>query len=127
MGAFQVLSKSMMQGKIEANLSAGSQMTIWGQPRTSAELYGSDVGYRRMYRCFFAMDNRTLVGREDGAQPWRASRETDRRHHTEGNRLKKEVWQYWPHSLRLITREQLGFRNLFLGVANLHYSGAKGS
>jgi hypothetical protein len=69
-----------MQGKIEANLSAGSQMTIWGQPRTSAELYGSDVGYRRMYRCFFAMD---MVGREDGAQPWRASRETDRRHHTE--------------------------------------------
>jgi hypothetical protein len=114
----------MMQGKIEANLSAGSQMTIWGQPRTSAELYDSDVGYRRMYRCFFAMD---MVGREDGAQPWRASRETDRRRHTEGNRLKKEVWQYWPHSLRLITREQLGFRNLFLGVANLHYSGAKGS
>jgi hypothetical protein len=76
-GAFQVLSKPMMQGKIETNLSAGSQMTIWGQPRTSAELYGSDVGYRRMYRCFFAMD---MVGREDGAQPWRASRETDRRH-----------------------------------------------
>jgi hypothetical protein len=53
--------------------------------------------------------------------------EMDRRHHTEVNRLEKEVWQYWPHSLRLIAREQLGFRNLFFGsVANLHYSGAKG-
>ena len=29
----------------------------------------------------------------------------------EVNRLEKEVWQYWPHSLRLIAREQLGFRN----------------
>jgi hypothetical protein len=63
-GAFQVRRKPMMQGKIEANLSAGSQMTIWRQPRTSAELYGSDAGYRRMYRCFLAMDNRNwLTGR----------------------------------------------------------------
>jgi hypothetical protein len=53
--------------------------------------------------------------------------EMDRRHHTEVNRLETEVWQYWPHSLHLIAREQLGFRNLFFGsVANLHYSGAKG-
>jgi len=53
--------------------------------------------------------------------------EMDRRHHTEVNQLEKEVWQYWPPSLRLIAREQLGFRNLFFGsVANLHYSGAKG-
>jgi hypothetical protein len=53
--------------------------------------------------------------------------EMDRRHHTEVNRLEKEVWQYWPHSLPLIVREQLGFRNIFFGsVANLHYSAAKG-
>jgi len=64
----------MIQGKNEAHLSGG-QMTIWGQPGTSAELYGSDVGYRRMYRRLFAMDNRTLVDREDGAQPRRASGE----------------------------------------------------
>jgi hypothetical protein len=75
-----------------------------------------------MYRCYFAMDNW-----EDDAQPRRASRGTDRRHHTEVNRLEKEVRQYWPHCLRLIARKQLGLRNLFFGgVANLHYSGAKG-
>jgi hypothetical protein len=51
-GAFQVRSKPMMQGKIEANLSAGSQMTIWRQPRTSAELYGSDAGYRECIAAF---------------------------------------------------------------------------
>jgi hypothetical protein len=39
--------------------------------------------------------------------------EMDRRHHTEVNRFEKEVWQDWPPSLRLIAREQLGFRNLF--------------
>ena len=32
------------------------------------------------------------------------------------NRLEKEVWQYWPHSLRLIARELLGFAIYFLGV-----------
>jgi hypothetical protein len=32
------------------------------------------------------------------------------------NRLEKEVWQYWPHSLRLIARELLGFATYFLGV-----------
>jgi hypothetical protein len=37
------------------------------------------------------MDNRILVGQEDDAQPRRASRGTDRRHHTEVNRLEKEV------------------------------------
>jgi hypothetical protein len=53
--------------------------------------------------------------------------EIDKRHHTEVYRLEKEIWQFWPHSLRLIAHEQLGFRNLFFGsVANLHYSGAKG-
>jgi hypothetical protein len=62
----------------------------------------------------FSHGQSKLVDREDSAQPWRAGRGTDTRHHTEVNRLKKEVWQYWPHSLRLITREQLGFRNLFL-------------
>ena len=67
------------------------------------------MAYRRMYRCFFTMDNRTLVGREDDAQPRRASRGTDRRHDTEVNRL----WQYWSHPLRRIARKQLGFHNLF--------------
>jgi hypothetical protein len=73
------------------------------------------------------MDNRTLVSREDGTQLGRASRATDRRPHTEVNHLEKEVWQYWPHPLRLIARKQLGFRNLFFGsVTNLHYPGPKG-
>jgi hypothetical protein len=40
---------------------------------------------------------------------------------------KKRFGNIGPHSLRLIARKQLGFRNLFFGsVANLHYSGAKG-
>ena len=38
-----------------------------------------------------AMDDRTLVGQEDDAQLRRASRGTDRRHHTEVNRLEKEI------------------------------------
>jgi hypothetical protein len=109
-------------------------MTIWGPTEDVggaiwligvAELYGLSayMAYRRMYRCFFAMDNRTLVGREADAQPRRASRGTDRRHDTDVNRL----WQYWSHPLRRIARKQLGFRNLFFGgVTNLHYPGAKG-
>jgi hypothetical protein len=52
-------------------------MTIWGVNRGRRRSY---IAYRRTYRCFFAMDNRTLVGREDDAQPRRASRGTDRRH-----------------------------------------------
>jgi hypothetical protein len=73
------------------------------------------------------MDDRTVVGWEDGAQLWRASRGNRQTTPHRGISLEKEIWQFWPHSLRLIAHEQLGFRNLFFGsVANLHYSGAKG-
>jgi hypothetical protein len=97
-------------------------MTIWGP----TENVGAAIRLGRMLSA-----NVSLLFRHglsgDGAQPRRASRGTDRRHHTEVNRFEKEVWQYWPHSLRLIARKQPGFRNLFFGsVANLHYSGAKG-
>ena len=119
---FQVRFEPMIHGKIEANLSTGRQMTSEANESVGAIVWPG-VGYRRMYCCF----HHGQSNREDGTQLGRASRGTDRRSHTEVNHLEKEVWQYWPHSLRLIACKQLGFRNLFFGsVANLHYSGAKG-
>jgi len=77
---------STLRGKIEANLSTGNQRTIWGSTGAVGRAIWLGRRLRRMYRCYFAMDNR-----EDDAQPRRASRGTDRRHHTEVNRLEKEV------------------------------------
>jgi hypothetical protein len=70
-------------------------MTIWGTNRGrdnrpyrlhgSAELYGSKVGYARMYTPLPTMDDRTLVGREDSANLGV---------HTGGKSTRKTVWQY---------------------------------
>jgi hypothetical protein len=122
-----VRSEPTIQGEIEANLSTGSQMTIWG-PTDVGRALSLESRLSANVSLLAAMDDRTVVGWEDGAQLWRASRgNRQTTHHTEVYRIEKEIWQFWPHSLRLIAHEQLGFRNLFFGsVANLHYSGAKG-
>jgi hypothetical protein len=72
------------------------------------------------------MDNRTPVGQEDDAQPRRASRGTDRRHHTGVNRHEKEICNIGRILCASSRVSNLASATYFGSVANLHYSGAKG-
>jgi hypothetical protein len=72
-----VYSEPTIQGEIEANLFDGSQMQIWGPTEDAINVYTGCMTRQSIWlesrlsanvSLLPAMDDRTLIGREDGAQ-----------------------------------------------------------